>query len=226
MATAPLIIALLGAESTGKTELAEALAARIGSLTGLRSTWVPELLREWCDRQGRTPRIDEQVAIARGQQARIAEAGAGHQVVVCDTTALMTAVYSRYVFGDDSLDAWAAAEHRRCAACTLVTALDLPWLPDGLQRDGPHAREPVDALLRAMLATHALPWSLVGGEGERRVDSALDAVTPLLRAHAAAGSGLFTRIAEREAAAPRWTWICETCDQPECEHATRRLRLS
>jgi len=221
----PLIIALLGAESTGKTELAEALAGRIAALTGLRCTWVPELLREWCDAQGRTPHVGEQIDIARGQQARIADAAAAHEVVVCDTTALMTAVYSRYVFGDDSLDAWAAAEHRRCA-WTLVTALDLPWLPDGLQRDGPQAREPVDALLRELLAVHALPWSLVSGEGERRVDSALDALTPLLRPHVNVGAGLLTRLAQREAADARWTWVCDKCDLPECEHASRRRPLN
>jgi nicotinamide riboside kinase len=221
----PLIIALLGAESTGKSELAEALAGRIAALTGMRCSWVPELLREWCDERGRTPQVHEQFDIARGQQVRIDAAAARHEVVVCDTTALMTAVYSRYVFGDDSLDAWAVAEHRRCA-WTLVTALDLPWLPDGLQRDGPHAREPVDALLRDMLAAHALPWSLVSGPGERRVDSALDALTPLLRRHAKAGAGLLTRLAHRQDAAAHWTWVCDKCDVPECEHATRRRALS
>ena len=222
---ASTLIAILGAESTGKSDLAAALAPRLADLTGRRTAWVPELLREWCDGQGRTPRADEQAGIARGQQQRIAEAAATHELVLCDTTALMTAVYSRYVFGDGTLDDWAAAQHRRCA-WTLVTALDLPWLPDGLQRDGPHAREPVDTLLRELLVRHRLPWSLVTGAGAQRVESAIDALSPLLRTQAQPGSGLFTRLADREAAEPTWTWVCETCDVPECEHALLRRRVS
>jgi molybdopterin-guanine dinucleotide biosynthesis protein len=49
----PRRIALLGAESTGKTQLAQALGLRLQQ-QGLRVTVVPEVLREWCDRQGRT----------------------------------------------------------------------------------------------------------------------------------------------------------------------------
>jgi nicotinamide riboside kinase len=81
-------------------------------------------------------------------------------VVVCDTTALMTAVYSHTVFGDDSLDASALQAHRR-VSLTLLTALDLPWVADGLQRDGPQVREPVDDRLRQLLARGAVAWSLV-----------------------------------------------------------------
>jgi nicotinamide riboside kinase len=222
---AATVIAIVGAESTGKSDLAAALAPQLSALTGRRTTWVPELLREWCDEHGRTPRADEQAGIAHGQEQRITEAAAAHEIVLCDTTALMTAVYSRYVFGDPSLDDWAVAMHRRCA-WTLVTALDLPWQPDGLQRDGPHAREPVDSLLREMLVAHGLPWSLVTGLAARRIECAIDALTPVLRQQAAPGAGLFTRLAEREAAEPAWTWVCETCDVPECEHALLRGRAA
>lgn len=171
MADPALVVGLLGAESTGKTVLAQSLAATL-SARGLRATWVPERLREWCDHAGRTPQRHEQAAIARGQTARIAEAAAAHDVVLADTTALMTAVYSRYVFGDPSLDAEATADHRRCQV-TLVTGLDLPWEPDGLQRDGPHVREPVDTLLRHLLQRHGIGYSMVLGDGDERLRSAL-----------------------------------------------------
>lgn len=219
-----LVIAVVGAESTGKTTLAAALAQRIAADTGLRCTPVDEHLRHWCEAAGRTPRIDEQRGIAEAQQRRIADAAASHEVVVADTTALMIAVYSRLVFGDRSLDAWAGAAHKAGVAATLVTALDLPWTPDGLQRDGPHVRAPVDSMLRELMAAHGIGWSLVSGQGEQRLANALDAVTPLLAGRAGAGSGLFTRLAAREAAQPVWQWVCETCDVPDCEHALQRLR--
>jgi nicotinamide riboside kinase len=175
-----LRIALIGAESTGKTTLAAALAARLAQDTGLRVTWVPEWLRLWCDEHGRTPRQDEQAAILQTQHARIEAAAARHDIVVCDTTALMTAVYSRIVFGDRSLDGQAAALHREMDL-TLLTALDLPWVADGAQRDGPQVRGPVDSALRELLDAHGLPWVVVGGSGAARVEHALAAVTPMLR---------------------------------------------
>jgi nicotinamide riboside kinase len=62
--TAGRVIAIVGAASTGKSTLAAALAARAAAQTGLRCAVVGEFLREWCDRQGRTPRANEQLAIA------------------------------------------------------------------------------------------------------------------------------------------------------------------
>lgn len=216
------VIAVLGAESTGKTTLAAALARRLGDETGLRCTWVDEWLRLWCDREGRTPRADEQAAIAHEQQARIAAAAAGHDIVVCDTTALMVAVYSRLIFGDTSLDEPALGMHRRQVALTLLTALDLPWVADGHQRDGEHVREPVDRGLRELLHAGRLPWVLVSGRGEARLEAALDAVAPLLRRRAAPRLGLLTRLQQRNAAAPSWSWVCDKCDVPDCEHASLR----
>ena len=222
-----LRIAIVGAESTGKTALAQALAVRLGLLTGRRCTWVGEWLRHWCEREGRTPRPDEQAAIAAQQHRLIDAAAADHEVVICDTTALMTAVYSDMLFDDRSLVAYAMAQQRRCAL-TLLTALDIDWVADGLQRDGPQVRGPVDDRVRALLIGHQLPWSLVSGQGEARLDAAVDAVAPLLRqAGGTGGNGLFTRLAERDAAQPAWLWACENCDLPECEHllmARRPLR--
>ena len=224
-----LRIAIVGAESTGKSTLARALATRLHSLTGLRCTVVDEWLRTWCDQAGRTPRPDEQQAIASHQHQLIDAAANHHDVVVCDTTALMTAVYSQLLFADDSLVAFAVARQRRCNL-TLLTALDIAWVPDGLQRDGPQVREPVDNRVRALLMQHALPWALVAGQGAARLDAAVDAVAPLLRGRGeladGRANGLFTRLQARDALdaerAAGWTWACDNCDVPDCEHALRR----
>ncbi len=218
-----LRIAIVGAESTGKTALAQALVERLRQLTPLRCTWVPELLRQWCERHQRTPLVHEQWQIATQQQRLIDDAAADHDLVVCDTTPLMTAVYSAYLFNDLSLDDQALAWHRQCDL-TLLTALDLPWVADGLQRTGPQVCEPVDARIRALLLEHGLNWCVVAGSGTTRVEAAVDAVTPLLRQAARPGSGLFSRLAQREAAAAQSHrhWRCESCDVPGCEHALLR----
>jgi nicotinamide riboside kinase len=217
-----IVIALLGAESTGKTTLAHTLAERLGAETGLRCTWVGETLREWCERERRTPHVHEQAAIAAAQHERIGAAAATHDVVVCDTTAVMTAVYSRLIFGDESLVGPAVALHRTQVRLALLTALDLPWVADGHQRDGPHVREPVDRAVRELLQSHHLPWALVSGQGPARLESALDAVSPLLRTRPAPRHGLLSRLAAREAAEPAWRWVCDQCDVAECEHALLR----
>jgi len=214
---AALLIAIVGAESTGKTALAQALAEQLNLSTGLQCTAVPELLRSWCEREGRTPRPDEQAAIAAAQTAAIDAAAASNDIVLCDTTALMTAIYSDYLFADRSLLPSAQAFHRRCAL-TLLSALDLPWEADGLQRDGPHVRAPIDALIRRALLEAGLGWSIVSGQGQARVDAGLNAITPLLAGHTLPKSGLFTRLDARQAALPEWRWACD-CDVPECEHA-------
>jgi nicotinamide riboside kinase len=213
-----IILAIVGAECTGKTTLAQALAQRIQAETGLATTWVPEMLRQWCDREGRTPRVDEQAAIAQAQQVRIDGAALAYQVVVCDTTPLMTAIYSQFFFGDDSLLPWALAAQRRCDL-SLLTVADLPWIADGIQRDGPQARDSVDQRLRELLVANGLHFVAIAGSGEARLASALDASASLLRPRCAPGSGLFTRLARRDADQPAWPWHCERCDSPECEHA-------
>lgn len=166
------VIALLGAESTGKTALAQALAQALQRETGAACTWVPEWLRLWCEREGRTPRVEEQAEIAAEQTRRISQAAQTHEWVVADTTAVMTAVYSEMVFADRSL--WPAAlRTQQDYALTLLTGNDLPWLADGLQRDGPHVREPVAQALRGALDGAGILWRPVEGSGSQRLECAL-----------------------------------------------------
>ncbi len=191
-------VALLGAESTGKTALAAGMAGHWAA-QGLAVHAVGEYLREWCDREGRTPHPHEQPGIAQEQARRALQALPGHWVVA-DTTPLMTAIYSDMLFDDRSLYDF-ALEHQRHYDLTLVTGLDLPWVADGLQRDGPHVREPVDALLRAALGRAGLPYRVVYGHGTQRLDNALFAIKAFRR------TGTETR-----------PWTCEKCADPECEH--------
>ncbi|MDQ6685114.1 MAG: ATP-binding protein [Pseudomonadota bacterium] len=168
------VVALLGAESTGKTTLAQALGAALVE-AGWRVTVVAEFLREFCIEHGRTPRQDEQAAIAGEQTRRIEAARAKNDLVVADTTALMVAVYSETVFGDTSLyDSARAAQ--RGFELTLVTALDLPWHADGHQRTGAHVRPSVDALLRGALERGGIAWCEISGAGDARLAAAQRAV--------------------------------------------------
>lgn len=194
------VIALLGAESTGKTRLALDLAAWFAA-RGRSAIAVPETLREWCLAQGRAPRPEEHMAIAQEQERRVDEAGARSDVVIADTTALMVAVYGAMLFEDAPL-LRLAHERQRLYDLTLVTGLDIPWVADDLHREGPHVREPVDALVRQQLAKAGVPYRVVYGSGEERLRNALAAIDSSLA----------------PAKAREWNWSCEKCSDPECEH--------
>jgi nicotinamide riboside kinase len=179
------VVALLGAESTGKTTLAAAIGAALAA-RGRCIVIVDEALREFCVEHGRTPRQEEQPGIAREQARRIDTAASDAEIVVADTTALMIAVYSDLVFADTSLYAFAEAEHAGIDV-TLLTALDLPWQGDGLQRDGAHVQGPVDALVRAALQRAGAPFDQVSGSGPARLASALESIDRALAAGFAPG---------------------------------------
>ena len=130
-AAAPRLVCLIGAECTGKTTLAKALAQQIDGL------YVAEALRQFCDQHGRTPTQSEQAVLMDAQvvqeeRAWVQARQHGKRFVFCDTAPLLTAVYSDHYFADRSLYARARALHQRYAL-TLLLAPDLPWVADGLQ---------------------------------------------------------------------------------------------
>ena len=173
MSSHPKLICLIGAESTGKTTLAQALAAHFNC------AWVPEYLREFCESRGRTPTIDEQALILETQvshesaawvQARIAHS----RYVFCDTAPLLTAIYSEFVFNDQSLFPRARSLHARYAL-TLMLEPDIAWVADE-QRDGPHVREPITLIIARELAALNAPTAKISGHGDARLASALKAI--------------------------------------------------
>jgi nicotinamide riboside kinase len=205
-------IALLGAESTGKSSLAQAMARSLRA-SGWRVQVVPELLRTWCEREGRMPRPEELLPLAQAQEARVDEAQAEADIAIADTTALLLAVHGGLLFRDHPLVRM-AFERQRGYALTLLTGLDLPWQPDGLMRQGPQAREPVDAILRQLLAEAGVPFKVVYGSGPQRLHNALQAV-----AETAPLAWPLEDVPE-----PRWTGLCGDCDDGACEHRLfRRL---
>jgi len=87
------------------------------------------------------------------------------------------------VFADAGLYASALAAQRRCDL-TLVTAVDLPWQADGLQRDGAHVRAPVNALLRSALTGAGIAFTTITGVGGERATAALRAIDTALATRA------------------------------------------
>lgn len=171
MMARPRMISVMGAECTGKTSLCTELAHRLPAI------YVPEFLRDWCDRRGRTPSAAEQHEITAGQlageqQARREALVSGRDWVVLDSCPLLTAIYSLEYFDDDSLLA-DALEHQRSYTMTLVTADDIAWKADGLQRDGPTRRDSAQRRLLTTLNQAGLAYVLIRGSVIERISQVL-----------------------------------------------------
>lgn len=168
------LICIIGAESTGKTTLSQALAAQFSC------PWVAEYLRDFCISRGRTPTPHEQSMILETQvihemSAQVTALQRDCPYVFCDTAPLLTAIYSNFVFGDISLYARARALHSRYAL-TLLLQPDIAWVADGMQRDGAHVREPVTHLIERELAAINAPVTRISGNGDARIQAAIQAI--------------------------------------------------
>lgn len=203
-------IAIVGAESTGKSWLAAALAEVLQS-RGQPVQWVEEHLRLWCEREGRTPEPQEQLAIAQAQAEAVLAVTAG--TVIADTTPLVTAVYSHQLFADESLYPMAQA-HQRLYDLTLLTGLDITWASDWL-RDSPQARLPVDTLMRNALTRTGIDYRVIYGQGLTRLNNALLAMGLDAEDEAAWQRRESAQFALNEGRTP---WLCDKCSDPDCEH--------
>lgn len=170
--TAVRTIVVTGGECTGKTTLAAALAAALGT------HWAPEYARAHAEHVARPLDAGDVEPIARGQigvedEARAAAAATGAHAVVLDTDLLSTVVYARHYYG--ACPAWIeeAARARR-ADLYLLCRPDLPWAPDGV-RDRPAEREAIDALFEKALAEFGARVVRVAGAGDARTARALEA---------------------------------------------------
>jgi len=168
-----LRIAILGAESSGKSTLAAALAEHY------QTAWVPEYLREFVDAHQRVPREEDQYAIALTQLTRENDAALrANRFLFCDTTPLMTALYSKVYWGRvDAQLAELDSVHEY--ALTLVTAPDGPWLPDGLQRESEAVRQSVHALVLANLNVRGIAYTVVSGDPAHRMEQVVSLLATL-----------------------------------------------
>jgi HTH-type transcriptional regulator, transcriptional repressor of NAD biosynthesis genes len=121
-------LALLGGESSGKTTLAQALAA------ALHTVWVPEYGRELWEALRRTLTAPELVQVAQQQIQREDQlALQARDWLICDTTPLTTLQYCLHDHGDAPAALHAMAQ-RRYDLVVLCHA-DFDFVQDGCRRD-------------------------------------------------------------------------------------------
>lgn len=186
-------IAVYGPESTGKTWLAERLAAHFAA------PLVAEYAREHCDAQGgvlgledmlpialeQWRREDAAAALAAGSAARkchIIDDTSARRLVVCDTDALTTMLWSDLLYGTTPDQLRRGAEKRcRGYALYLLCDTDVPFVPDP-QRcfPDPEDREKCRRIWHGALERRQLSYTWIRGDWAAREAAAIAAVNGLL----------------------------------------------
>ena len=169
------LIAITGPESTGKTDLAEALSAAYP-----RSLVVPEHARAYPTSlaPGYRYHLDDILHIAVRQRHDIGWAARHNGPVFCDSDDLVLYIWIREVFGTTNTPVadWIAEQSFRH---TLLCAPDIPWEPDPL-RENPHDRDRLFAIYKEELERLERPYSIIQGSGPERLSCAMQALAGLI----------------------------------------------
>ena len=182
MNPAPLRVVLFGAESTGKSTLAERLAARFAA------PWSAEHVRAYWDSHDGVITVADLDAIACGQRAgedaaRARAVASGARVVIHDTDLLTCTLWDDLLF-PGACPEWArgeAAARARATDLFLFCDTDLPWAPDP-QRCFPdeQGRAMCRRVFLAKLEATGARWTRVYGADAEREARAAAAVELLL----------------------------------------------
>ena len=177
-------VCLVGAESTGKTTLATALADHY------QTVWMPEYGREYCDVKLASGTLEhwdsaefEEIAREHARREDLL-AREANRVLIVDTDAFATAIWHRRYMQDARNPAVErlAAQRQGLYGLYLLCETDFPWVQDGT-RDGQHVRQTMQDTFVAELAATGRPWLLLAGTHDDRLRQAIAAIGGLLHAH-------------------------------------------
>jgi NadR type nicotinamide-nucleotide adenylyltransferase len=162
-------VCVFGPESTGKSTLTRRLADHF------RTTFVPEYARTLLEFQCGAVTASDMEPIARGQAAsEEALARSARRVLLCDTDALTTVIWSEALFGSAPEYVRALAANRTYDL-TLLCDVDVPWVADPV-RYRPADRDQFFSRCRAAFEEHRRPYVVIRGDWESRFRSAVAAV--------------------------------------------------
>lgn len=195
-------VAIIGPESTGKSTLSARLA------THYKTLWVPEYARQYLSEHGSSYSYNDLLNIAKGQTAleekylsqleqQILSGVEGwppnisttetartersrSPVLFIDTEMYVMKVWCEFVYGkchqyiiDQAVD--------RHYDLYLLCNTDIPWTPDVLREyPDPTPRQQLFRMYHDILVNQSTPWTIISGDNEERLQSAIAAVNGIL----------------------------------------------
>lgn len=175
-------IVIIGPESTGKSSLCEALANHYHTL------WCPEYAREYLLENGTNYSYEDLLTIAKGQisleegsikkleynkQATFGFSLPSPEYLFIDTDMYVMKVWCEYVFDKCHTYILEQIAQRKYDAYLLCNT-DLPWMKDEL-REYPDEKNRIELfnIYKDILINQSMPFTIVSGQGQERIDSAI-----------------------------------------------------
>jgi HTH-type transcriptional repressor of NAD biosynthesis genes len=147
-------ICFFGPESTGKTSMAQRMAEVFNTV------FVPEVAREMLITNDFS--LDDIVRIGVAHDERIQQkTRKANRLLMCDTDAITTAIYSRHYLNDVPL-VIGELEKKTIYDHYFLFDIDVPWVADGL-RDLGDRRQMMFETFREALKERKIPYTLVQG---------------------------------------------------------------
>lgn len=149
------------------------MAARLAD--ALKTRWVEEYGRQhFVERDGKLT-IDDIELIAQGQIRLEDEAAkTANKWLICDTDLMVTQIWSEIYFETCPPEV-IAQSHLRKYALHFLMDIDFPWQNDGT-REFPHLRQWHFNRIKAELEQRGLPYAIVSGTEEERLQQMLEAL--------------------------------------------------
>ena len=160
-------IAIVGAESTGKTWLCEKLAEHF------LTVWVPEYAREYFnDSEIYNYNLDDLEIIARKQlQMEDDLIRKANRLLFCDTTLITLKIWAELEF--ETIPEFIAANlNNSNYSHYFITDNEIPWVADKL-RENKHSRELLFEMNEYEVKKTGIPYSIIRGSDEQRLKFAI-----------------------------------------------------
>ena len=166
-------IAIIGAESTGKSAICEELAKHY------KTVWVPEYAREYFNHSDIYNYTLNDLEIIANKQIGLEDEyiKKANRFLFCDTTLI-------------TLKIWAELEFKQTPGFILenlnkikydhyfIMANEVPWMQDA-QRQNKFSRNMIFDINKAEVEKLKAPYSVISGYGEERIENAIKKITEL-----------------------------------------------
>lgn len=172
-----LKIAIIGPESTGKSELAKALAAHF------KSPWIPEFAREYVENLARPYTFEDVCIIAKKQiedEIHVEkDLTSNSKYTFFDTDLIITKVWLSYCY--DNIPSFINKRlEKGFIDIYLLCAPDIPWVADSVREHGSD-RDFFFNWYKEEIIKLGKPFLIVEGDGEKRTQLAIDFLIELNR---------------------------------------------